>query len=86
MQDVCEQIPLEFGDNDGYLRGCYQRLTINISCLKVTSMPRKKQKERMPKRGSIEGKTKLSFNQIAYFANVMVELGSKNKMYGHHKV
>ena len=86
MQDVCEQIPLEFGDNDGYLRGCYQRFTINISCLKVTSMPRKNKKRGCQDEVLLRVKTRLSFNQIAYFANVMVELGSKNKMYGHHKV
>ena len=86
MQDVCEQIPLEFGDNDGYLKGCYQRFTINISCLKVTSMPRKKQKERMPRRGSIEGKDKTLFQPYCIFCKRYGRIGVKNKMYGYHKV
>ena len=86
IQDVCEQIPPELGDNDGYHRSCYQRFTINISRLKVSSKPRKNKKRGCQDEVLLRVKTKLSFNHIAYFANVMVELGSKNKMYGHQRV
>ena len=79
MQDVCEQIPLEFDDNDGYLRGCYQRFTININCLKVTSMPRKKQKERMPRRGSIEGKGKTLFQPNCILCKRYGRIGVKKQ-------
>ena len=73
MQDVCEQIAPEFSENDGYYRGWYQRFTKNISRLKTTSKPVKKQKQWMPRRGSNDGKGQNSFfNQIPYFANVMV--------------
>ena len=67
IQDVCEQIPPEFGDNNGYHRSCYQRFTMNIIRLKITSKPRKKQKERMPRRGSIEGKNKTLFQPNCIF-------------------
>ena len=49
MQDMCKQTPPEFGDNDGYHRGCYQQFTIDISRLKATSKHRKKQTNRMPR-------------------------------------
>ena len=78
---MCEQIPPEFGDNYGYHRGCYQRFTMNISRLKVTSKPRKNKKRECQNDVLLKVKTKLSFNQIAYFANFMIKLGSKNKMY-----
>ena len=75
MQDVCERIPPEFGDNDGYHRGCYQRFTMNISRLKVTSKPRKKQKERMARRGSIEGKGKIIFQPNCIFCKRYGQIG-----------
>ena len=67
MQDVCEQISPEFGVDDGYYRSCYQRFTMNISRLEVTFKPRKKQKERIPRRGSIESKDKTLFRPNCIF-------------------
>ena len=86
MQVVCEQIPPEFDDDDVYHRGCYQRFTMNISRLKVTSKPRKNKNRGCQDDALLRVKKKLSFNQIAYFANVMVKLSLKNKICGHRKV
>ena len=61
MQDVCEHFSPEFGNNDGYYRGCYQRFTMNISRLKATSKPRKKTETLDARRGSTKGKNKNFF-------------------------
>ena len=79
MQDVCEQIPPEFGNNDGYHRGCSQRFTMNISRLKVISKPRKKQKERLPRRDSIEGKDKTLFLPNCLFCKRYGRTGVKKQ-------
>ena len=85
MQDVCDQIPSEFGDNDDYHRECYPQFTMNINRLRAIPNPSKEQKQTMHTRGTTEGKDKSSCNQVIYFANVMVKLDSNNKMYGHQE-
>ena len=42
MQLVCEQIPLNFTDKDGYHRDCYQRFTTNLNRLKPATQTRPK--------------------------------------------
>ena len=75
MQDVCEQIPPEFGDNDDYHKGCYQRFMMNISRLKAN----KKQKEKMLGRGSIEGKDKILFQPNCIFCKHYGRFGVKKQ-------
>jgi hypothetical protein len=69
MQAVCEQIPQNFSEVDGYHRDCYQRLTMNMSRLKTVPQPgtSNEQAERLPRRSSSEGKDNILFEPNCIF-------------------